>query len=79
MLRVRTLIERGDPMIGWLIIAVGIITAAAVLGWSLKGGGVRGYSVADQGAVTRAQKDIRLQQRRDERVRMRRRWLPWSR
>jgi hypothetical protein len=66
-------------MIGWLIIAVGVIAAAAVLGWGLKGGGIRGYPVADQSAVTRAQKDIRLQQRRDERVGMRRRWLPGSR
>ena len=78
MIRVRTFLERGDPTISWLIIAVGIIAAAAVLGWSLKGGGIRGYPAADQSAVTRARKDIRLQQRRDERMRMRRRWLPGS-
>ena len=66
-------------MIVWLLIAAGVITAAAVLRWSLKGGGVGGYPAADQSAVTRARKDIRLQQRRDARVRTRRRWLPGSR
>ena len=63
-------------MMGWLVIAVAIIAVAAVLGWSLKGGGNGGYSAADQSDVTRAQMDMRLNQRHEARVRMRRRWLP---
>jgi hypothetical protein len=65
-------------MLVWLLIAASVVTAAAVLRWSLKGGGVDGYPAADQTAVTRAQEDIALHQRRDERERRRRRWLPGS-
>jgi hypothetical protein len=50
-------------MIGWLIIAV-----AVVLGWSLKGGGIGGYSVVDQSDVARAQMEMRLSQRLEERL-----------
>ena len=66
-------------MIGWLIIAVAIITVAAVLRWSLKGGGIGGYSAADQSEIDGAQEDIRLTQRSDARVRSRERWSAWRR
>ena len=66
-------------MIGWLIIAVAIIAIAAVLRWWLKGGGIGGYSAADQSAVEGAQEDIRLTQRSDARVRRRERWSAWLR
>ena len=50
-------------MIGWLIIAVAIVTVAAVLRWSVKGPRTGGYSAADQRAIEGPQEDIRLTQR----------------
>ncbi len=64
-------------MIGWLIIAVAIIMVAAGLRWSLKGGGIGGYSAADRSDIEGAQEDIRLTQQRDARVRRRGRWSAW--
>jgi hypothetical protein len=68
-------LERGDPVIGWSIIAVVVVALAAVVRWSLKGGGVGGYSAADQRDVTRAQVNMCASQQQEERVRGRRRWL----
>ncbi|NYD40607.1 hypothetical protein [Nocardioides panaciterrulae] len=63
-------------MIGWLIIAVAILAVAGVLRWSMKGGGLGGYSAADRSAIKRAQMDMSVDERHEKRVRMRRRWLP---
>ena len=61
-------------MIGWLIIAVATVTAAAVVWWSLKDGGIGGYSAADQTAVKRTQMDMRRGRRHDQDRRKRARW-----
>jgi len=64
-------------MIGWLVIAVAVLAIAAVLRWSLKGGGVAGYSAGDRSEVESAQEQIRRdrlpekRRRRDDRARSR--------
>lgn len=61
-------------MVGWLMIAVTVVALAAVVRWSLKGGGFGGYSEADQAAVKRDELDMRLSQQDDEEHRSRARW-----
>lgn len=64
-------------MIGWLIVAVGVVAIAVALRWSMKGRGVAGYSSTDRSAVEDAQEQMRLDQqpevrrRRDDRARAR--------
>jgi hypothetical protein len=48
------------------MIAVAVVALAAVVRWSLKGGGFGGYSEADRAALKRDELDMRLSQQDDE-------------